>query len=60
MLSICYEFIEVVGERSYLDRLFGKTPPPVFSETDFCTAPFATFPATLPMSASKVGFDVVP
>jgi hypothetical protein len=34
--------------------------PPVFSVADFCIAPFAASPATLPISGTNVGFDVVP
>ena len=43
----------------YLGFFFPRMPP-VFPETDFCTAPFATLPATLPTSGTKVGFAVVP
>jgi hypothetical protein len=43
----------------YLGFFFARMPP-VFPETDFCSAPFAALPATLPTSGTKVGFAVVP
>jgi hypothetical protein len=48
----------------YFGYFLPRMPPkpallPVFSETDFCRAPFAALPATPSKSGTNLGLDVV-